>query len=207
MKLKIFVASVCSILLCGFVWAADPYERINPPQPTKSGNKIEVVEMFWYGCQHCYALEPYLEKWLETKPDDVEFRRMPAVLGKNWIPHAKTYFTAEKLGIVDKIHRPLFDAIHLERIDLNSEKKLANFFKSHGVDRDEFIKIYESSEINDRMKQTFIAGQGYGLTGVPVIIVNGKYRVSASTAGGNTQLIEVINLLIEQERKAAATEG
>lgn len=204
---KIFIASLYTFLLYNLAWAADPYERINPPQPVKLEGKIEVVEVFWYGCPHCYSLEPYLEKWLQTKPDDVEFRRIPGVLGKNWIPHAKTYFTAEKLGIVEKIHRPLFDAIHLERAELNSEKKLANFFEQHGVDPDEFIDIYESTEINDLMKQAFKAGQGYGLTGVPVIIVNGKFRVSASTAGGNTQLIEVLNLLIEKERRAAATEG
>ena len=204
---RIFVASLYAFLLCSSTWAAEPYERITPPQPIKSGDKIEVVEVFWYGCPHCYSLEPYLDKWLETKPDDVEFRRIPGVLGKNWIPHARAYFTAVKLGIVDKIHRLLFDAIHIERIDLNTEKQLANFFEKHGVDRDEFIKIYESGETDDLMKQAFIAGQGYGLTGVPTIIVNGKYRVSASTAGGYAQLIEVLNLLIEKERKITETEG
>jgi len=206
MKSKLFLTGLFSIFVCGLAWAADPYERINPPQPTKSGEKIEVVEVFWYGCPHCYALEPYLEKWLETKPDDVEFRRIPGVLGRNWLPHARAYFTAEKLGVLDRTHRPMFDAIHVERVDLGNEKKLAGFFKTQGVDRTEFIRVYESEEITDKVKQAFVAGQGYGLTGVPVIIVNGKYRASASTAGGNTKLIEVINMLIEQERNIEISE-
>lgn len=203
MKSKLLFSGLFSLLVVTCAWAADPFERINPPQPTQSGDRIEVVEVFWYGCPHCYALEPYLDKWLETKPDDVEFRRIPGVLGRNWLPHARAYYTAEKLGILGKIHQQMFNAIHVERTDLGSEKKLASFFKDHGVDRDEFMKTYESEEITDKIKQAFVAGQGYGLTGVPAIIVNGKYRVSASTAGGNARLIEVVNMLIEQERKVA----
>jgi thiol:disulfide interchange protein DsbA len=203
MKSKLLFSGLFSLLVVTCAWAADPFERINPPQPTQSGDRIEVVEVFWYGCPHCYALEPYLDKWLETKPDDVEFRRIPGVLGRNWLPHARAYYTAEKLGILGKIHQQMFNAIHVERTDLGSEKKLASFFKDHGVDHDEFMKTYESEEITDKIKQAFVASQGYGLTGVPAIIVNGKYRVSASTAGGNARLIEVVNMLIEQERKVA----
>lgn len=206
MKSNLLLTCLFFVLVSGLAWATDPYERINPAQPTKSGDKIEVVEVFWYGCPHCYALEPYLEKWLETKPDDVEFRRIPGVLGRNWLPHARAYFTAEKLDVLDKTHRPMFDAIHVGRVDLGNEKKLANFFREHGVDRAEFIRIYESEEITDKVKQAFVAGQGYGLTGVPVIIVNGKYRVSSSTAGGNTKLVEAINMLIEQERNITVPE-
>lgn len=207
MKLKLFLASV-AILTSAILFAADnmksePYEAI-PAQPTATGNKIEVLEFFWYGCPHCYSLEPYLEKWQSTKADDVQLRRVPAILGKNWIPHARAYFTAEKLGIIDKIHRPLFDAIHKDRQKIFDEESLRDFFATMGVDKDEFTRIYESNEISEKIQDAFLLGQQYQITGVPAIIVNGKYRTSASMAGSNANLIEVINQLTAMERKHAS---
>jgi protein dithiol oxidoreductase (disulfide-forming) len=207
MKLKLVIASV-AFLTSVILFAADnlvqgSYESIQP-HPTATGNKIEVLEFFWYGCPHCYTLEPYLEKWQSTKTDDVQFRRVPAILGKNWIPHAKAYFTAEKLGVVDKIHRPLFDAIHKDQKKIIDEKTLRDFFADKGVDKDEFTRIYESSEISEKIQESFILGQQYQITGVPAIIVNGKYRTSASMAGSNANLIEVINQLTAIERQSAS---
>ena len=207
MKLKLFLASV-AILTSAILFAADnmksgPYESI-PAQPTATGNKIEVLEFFWYGCPHCYSLEPYLEKWQTTKADDVQLRRVPAILGKSWIPHARAYFTAEKLGIVDKIHRPLFDAIHKDKQKIFDEKTLRDFFATMGVDKNEFTRIYESNEISEKIQDAFLLGQQYEITGVPAIIVNGKYRTSASMAGSNANLIEVINQLTAMERKHAS---
>jgi len=207
MKLKIFIISV-AFFTSAILFAADnfvkgPYESI-PSQPTATGDKIEVLEFFWYGCPHCYSLEPYLEKWQSTKADDVQFIRVPAILGKNWIPHARAYFTAEKLGIVGKIHRPLFDAIHKDREKITDEKALKNFFTDMGIDKDEFTRIYESSEISEKIQETFLLGQQYQLTGVPAIIVNGKYRTSATMAGSNANLIEVINQLTAKERQSAS---
>lgn len=207
MKIKIFLA-IAAILTSTILFAAanekrELYESI-PPQPTATGNKIEVLEFFWYGCPHCYSLEPYLEKWLATKPDDVQLRRVPAILGKNWIPHARAYFTAEKLGIVDKIHRPLFDAIHKDKQQIFDENSLRDFFATMGVDKDKFTHIYESSEVSEKIQDAFLLGQQYQITGVPSIIVNGKYRTSASMAGSNANLIKVINQLTAMERKQAA---
>lgn len=207
MKLKLFFASV-AILTSAILFAADnlnkeAFEQI-PAQPTATGNKIEVLEFFWYGCPHCYSLEPYLEKWQATKADDIQLRRVPAILGKNWIPHARAYFTAQKLGIVDKIHRPLFDAIHKDKQQIVDEKSLTDFFVKMGVDKDEFSRIYESKEISEQIQEAFILGQQYQITGVPAIIVNGKYRTSASMAGGNANLIEIINQLTAKERKRAS---
>lgn len=176
------------------------YQIIDPVQPTQSGDKIEVVEFFWYGCPHCYALEPYLEQWERNIPDDVAFRRIPGVLGSNWIPHARAYFTAKKLGIVDRIHRPLFDAIHKERKRIDNQESLADFFAGYGVDKDEFNRIYESEVVTDQLKQSYLAAKSYGISGVPTIIVNGKYRTSVSLAGGDKELIVTINDLVEKER-------
>ena len=181
----------------------DYYQQIRPAQPTQAPEgKIEVAEVFWYGCPHCYAFEPILESWLKTKPDDVVFRRIPGVLNKNWVPHAKAYFTAEKLGILEKIHKPLFDAIHKERRRIFTEDQLRDFFEEQGVDPDEFNKIYHSDEVETKTKQAFFLARGYRLTGVPSVVVNGKYLTSGSLAGSYENLLKVVNYLIEKERGA-----
>ena len=179
---------------------SNAYTRIIPAQPTQSVDKIEVLEVFWYGCSHCYDFEPYVKKWLLTKPDDVDFRRMPGIFSKNWVPHAKAYFTAVKLGVLDKIHTPLFEAIHQDRKRVHSEETLKDFFVSKGIDGDEFTKVYNSSEIETKFKQAFVMGQRYKLTGVPAVIINGKYMTSGSLAGSYDHLLKVIDDLVAKER-------
>ena len=158
--------------------------------------------MFWYGCPHCYHFEPYIEKWLKTKPDDVVFRRVPAALNKSWLPHAKAYFTAEKLGILDKIHRPLFDAIHKDRRPIFTEDQLRDFFKEFGVDPDEFTKIYNSDEVETKTKQAFFLARGYRVTGVPSMIINGKYLTSGTLTGSYENMLKVVDNLIKKERNS-----
>ena len=194
-------------LLCLFISGAfaddreQGYEEIRPAQPTQvPEGKIEVVEVFWYGCPHCYDFEPYLKNWLENKPDDVVFRRLPGVLNKSWLPHAKAYFTAEKLGILADIHKPLFDALHKERKRIFTEDQLRDFFEDHGVDADKFDKIYNSDEIETKTKQAFFLARGYRLTGVPSVVVNGKYMTSGSLTGSFTNLLKTIDYLVEKER-------
>lgn len=209
MNIKLFISALFASILFTHAWAGGQpnlraFEELNPPQPTQTGNKIEVVEVFWYGCPHCYSLEPYLDKWLESIPEDVEFRRMPGVLGKNWLPHARAYYTAEILGILDNIHKPLFEAIHRENKNIMDEKRLRDFFVQQGVKKAEFDKVYRSQEVTDKIKEAFTSSMGYKLTGVPAIIVNGKYRTSASITGSNQKLIEVIDQLIDRERQVAS---
>ncbi len=184
----------------------DGYISISPAQPTQSGNKIEVVEVFWYACPHCFDFEPHISKWLASKPDDVEFRRMPGIFRKNWIPHAKAYFTAEKLGALDSIHAPLFDAIHKHKKKIHDDDSIKKFFVKHGVDKSEFTKAYESDEVQTKVKQAFVMGQRYKLTGVPAVIVNGKYMVSGSTAGSFENVLKVIDQLVDKERASTANE-
>ncbi len=186
--------------------AFDGYVEISPAQPTQSGEKIEVLEVFWYGCGHCYDFEPFINKWLEKKPDDVVFRRMPGIFNKNWIPHAKAYFTAEKLNILDKIHSSLFVAIHEKRKKINNDRTIQKFFLENGIDKKEFKKIYQSDEVDTKIKQAYVMGQRYKITGVPAIIVNGKYMVSGSSAGSFENVTKVVDLLIEKERGGPNTD-
>jgi thiol:disulfide interchange protein DsbA len=177
------------------------YVTISPAQPTQTGDKIEVLEVFWYACPHCFDFEPHISKWLESKPDDVEFRRMPGIFRKNWIPHAKAYFTAQKLDVLEKIHTPLFDAIHKQKKNIHDDDDFEDFFAKQSVDEDAFTKAYESEEVETMVKQAYVMGQRYKLTGVPAVIVNGKYMVSGSTAGSFENVLTVINQLIEKERE------
>ncbi|MCZ6526575.1 MAG: thiol:disulfide interchange protein DsbA/DsbL [Gammaproteobacteria bacterium] len=178
------------------------YKLIRPVQPTQSEHKIEVVEVFWYGCLHCYNFEPYLNKWLETKSEDVDFRRMPGIFNKSWIPHAKTYFTAIKMGVLEQIHEPLFHALHTQKRRLNSDDALYDFVTKLGVDGGEFSKIYSSNATETNIKEALVMGQRYRVTGVPSVVVNGKYLTSASLAGSYENMLKVVDKLVDRERKA-----
>lgn len=197
-----FIATFAGILLlcsASLVTAKDAYTNIIPAQPTQT-DKIEVVEVFWYGCPHCYDFEPHVKKWLQTMPDDVEFRRMPGIFNKNWVGHARAYYTAEKMGVLDKVHTPLFEALHKDRKRIFSESEIKDFFVSQGVDGSEFTRIYNSSEIETKFKQAFLMGQRYKITGVPAVIVNGKYMTSASQAGSFENILKTIDELVAKER-------
>ncbi len=182
--------------------AKPKFVELKPAQPTQSGDKIEVVEVFWYGCPHCYSFEPFLEEWLKTLPEDVQFIRLPGVLNPGWIPHAKAYYTAEKLGVLEKTHRPLFDAIHKEKKPVFNDEQLRDFFVSKGVSAEQFTGTFASKEVDAKIRQAYFLARDYKLTGVPSVIVNGKYLTSASTTGTFEELINVMNALIDKERQA-----
>ena len=177
------------------------------PQPTSTGDNIEVVELFWYGCPHCYRLEPLIGEWLASKPDDVEFIRMPAVLGPNWELYGKAYYTAELLGVMDKIHLALFEALHKDRKKLRDEAAVQAFFVEQGVSAEDFKNTFNSFAVNVKLNNAKQMTRRYAITGVPTIIINGKYSTSASQAGNNQNAIKVMDYLIVQERPQAAAEA
>lgn len=180
---------------------APKYIELKPAQPTQTGNKIEVVEVFWYGCPHCYSFEPFLEEWLKTKPEDVQLVRLPGVLNQGWIPHAKAYYTAEKLGMLDKTHRSLFDTIHKAKKQVFTDEQIRDFFVSHGISAEEFTRTYNSKEVEAKIRQAYFLARDYKLTGVPSLVINGKYVTSPSHAGSTEEAINVVNALIEKERQ------
>jgi len=179
------------------------YVRLTSPQPTSTDGKIEVVELFWYGCPHCFDLEPTVQAWLENKPGDVELVRMPAVLGQRWELLAQAYYTAELLGIVDKIHPALFKAIHEKHMKIDDEASLQAFFVDQGVSAEDFKKTFNSFAVAVKMNNSRQMTRRYRITGVPTIIVNGKYSTSGSLAGSNQAIFDVVDYLVEQERAAA----
>ncbi len=175
------------------------YEVISPAQPVQEEGKIEVIEFFWYGCPHCYSFEPALNDWKKNMPDNVNFIRQPAVFSKVWGQHAKAYFVAEALDVVDKVHADLFDAIQNKKQKLTSEDDLAEFFVARGVDETEFRNAYKSFLVDAKLRQAQQMAPRYGITGVPALVVNGKYKINARLAKSQDNMINVMNQLIEKE--------
>jgi len=198
-------AALAMVVVLGFISAGNvmaakkEYEMVVPPQPTTSKDKVEVVELFWYGCPHCFKLEPYVERWLKRKPANVKFVRMPGMFRPSWEIHGRAYYTAEILGVVDKVHRPMFEAIHEQKRNLSNEASIMALFKENGVSEKDFKRVFRSFAVETKLRRAKDMGQRYGARGVPAIIVNGKYRTGATQAGGNARVFKVVNELIKME--------
>ena len=169
LKKMLQISLIILLFSCATLLKAESvgYETLSPAQPTQHADKIEVIEFFWYGCPHCYSFEPSLEKWVKSLPKNVEFIRQPAVFNELWGKHAKAYFTAEALGVVDKIHADFFDTIQNKKENLETEDQLAKFFVAHGVDEKQFRETYNSFLVDAKMRQAPILASRYGITGVP----------------------------------------
>ena len=176
------------------------YKIIEQPQAVPANGKVHVEELFWYGCGHCFSLEEHVENWSSKLPADVEFSRVPAMFGKSWVIHAQMYYIGEVLGITEQSHGDIFKAIHIkgERLQRKSEQK---FFADYGVSEEDFNKAYSSFTVKSRMQQADKRIRAYQVSGVPAIVVNGKYLVDAGLAGGQQNMFKVVDYLIEQERK------
>lgn len=198
---------VCALLLVTGPARAEVYSEgvhyveLFQPQPVETGDKIEVRELFWYGCPHCYDLEPVLNKWLRHMPKDAAFVRMPAVLRPSWAVHARAYYTFEALGVTDKLHGKLFDAIHRDGRRLNTMEALADFAAEQGVDRKQFIEAFQSFGVDAALRKAQIMGRQYEADGVPTLIVDGRYRTTAGMAGSHEKLMQVVDFLIQTARQ------
>ena len=179
------------------------YQKLPTPQPTSDPDRVEVVEVFWYGCPHCNRFRPYLEAWTETLPDHVRFVRMPAIFNDLYDLHARAYYIAEALGILDEIHHLIFAAIHEEGRSLASMEAIRDFFVAHGVDAADFDKHAKSFSVQSGIQRSLVMQGRYGLRGVPALIVNGRFRVSGSTAGSLGRVLEVADALIAREHAEA----
>ena len=202
----LFAAMLPGTALAGEYQEGKEYLLLSTPQPTSTGDKIEVVELFWYGCPQCFELEPEIQAWLQRKPDDVELVRMPAIVGPRWELLAQAYYTAELLGITDTIHPALFEALHEKNMKIDDEAALQAFFVDQGVSADDFKKTFKSFAVAVKMNNARQMTRRYKISGVPTVIVNGKYSTGAKLAGSNKAVFEVVDYLVEQERPAAAAE-
>ena len=177
------------------------YNEIPFPVTVETGKNIEVREYFWYGCPHCFNLEPTINKWLKQKPKGAEFVRSPAILGPSWQIHAVAYFSYEALGIVDKMHGPTFIALHNDKRILNSVDDLADFVAKNGVDRAKFIKATNSFGVRVKLQHQMQLDRDAGIRSVPAIVVDGKYRTGADIAGSEENLIKLIDYLVQKAKQ------
>ena len=176
------------------------YQRLSPTQPTSSSpDQIEVAEIFWYGCPHCYTFDPYLESWKSDLSANVNFIRVPAV----WNPlvqlHARAYYTAQALGKSEEMHTPIFREIHVNGNYLESEQALQTFFEQFDVSEEEFTNAFNSFAVHTKMQRAEELSRRYRIASVPTVIVNGKYSTDAGAAGDYNTLMELVDELVASE--------
>ncbi len=180
--------------------AGKDYEVIDQ-QETDSGDKVEVLEFFWYGCPHCNTFEPFVNKWKQNLSDNVAFKRVPAVFRPSWKVQARAYYALQAMGKLEELHPKIFDAIHKQRKRLDSMNKMADFVASQGVDREAFIKQYQSFSIDGKVRKANKLVKNYKITGVPTVAVNGKYKVDGRMAGSYDRMIKIMDYLIAKESR------
>ncbi len=177
------------------------YTVLPHPQPTESGKNIEVLEFFWYGCPHCYDLHPHIQAWLKKAPKDVSFRYVPAVFRPNWIPGLKTFYALEALGERDRLHDKVYEAIHLDKIDLTKDDVLFDWIAKQGIDRQKFMDAYNSFSVQNQVSRSTHMSKDYNLSGVPTVVVDGRYLTSGRMGGTPQDTIRTLDELIEKVRK------
>jgi protein dithiol oxidoreductase (disulfide-forming) len=195
---------ITACMLAPLAAAAQPqfaYTEVKPPLQTESDGKIEVIEFFWYGCPHCYTLEPTVEKWEKTIPKDVMFRRVPAVFSERWGLDAAIFYTFEAMGLLDKLHRPFFDAIHRDRLRTDNKEALFEWLQRQGVDTKKFDATMKSFGVQSKTRRATQLTVLYKIDGTPALAVNGRYTVSADQGRTQAGMFETVNYLVDLERK------
>ena len=179
------------------------YKTLIPAQPTSSPpDKIEVAEVFMFSCSHCYNFEPHIQQWLENKASYVEYVRIPANFNPMAREHSRAYYAAVQLGIAEQITIPFFREFHSNRNPLNTPDRLAKFFYRFGISEDDFLKAFNSFEVDSRVRQADKLTRRYQISGVPAVVINGKYVSGAEMTGGFENLIALMNDLAAQENSA-----
>jgi thiol:disulfide interchange protein DsbA len=175
---------------------AQGYIEVKPPVPVEGTNKIEVLEFFWYGCIHCYNLEPAIEEWVKTLPKDVEFRRVPAVFNERWALDASIFYAMEAMGLLEKLHRPLFDAIHKDRLRTDDKQAFSEWLTRQGVDAKKFIDTAQSFGVRSKMRRATQLTLAYKIDGTPAMAVHGRYSIPAQAG-----MLKVVDSLVDRVRK------
>jgi protein dithiol oxidoreductase (disulfide-forming) len=177
------------------------YQLITPAVATADSSKIEVTEVFAYSCPHCFHFEPMVSAWAKKQAADVQFIQTHAMWSPQMEPHLRGFYTAVTLKIKDKTHLAAFNAIHLEHKNLDNAEQWADFFSLYGVPKEKAIKTYNSFGVSSQIKQAEARQRGYKVTGTPEMVVEGKYRISSRETGGQKEMLEVVDFLVEKVRR------
>jgi len=186
-------------------WSAGAdYTVIEPAVPTSTGDKVEVVEVFSYACPHCAHFQPYAEELKSKLPAGAQFVLVPAVFNPSWEPFARAFYTAQALGLVDKTHQALFDAIHRDHLPLRDIDSLANWYAGQGANAGNFLSTANSFVIDAKLAHGNDLVKSYGVEATPTLVVNGKYRISANTPRGIgfAEMVQIALQLVQQEAAA-----
>jgi thiol:disulfide interchange protein DsbA len=197
-----FLLAAC--LLAPLAAAAQPkfaYSELKPALQTESEGKIEVLEFFWYGCIHCYNLEPSVEKWEKAQPKDVQFRRVPAVFNDRWAIDAAIFYTFEAMGVLDKVHRPFFDAIHKDHLRSDSPQALNEWLQKQGIDPKKFNETMKSFGVQSKTRRAAQLTAAYKIDGTPAMAVQGRYTVSTEQGRTPLGIFDTIDYLTAEIRK------
>lgn len=180
--------------------AGQHYRVLNPAQPTSvPPGKVEVVDVFWYGCGGCYLMHPYMARWKEAKPAAAEYVRLPATLNPGWQPQARLYFATKALGIEDQTHAAIFNEYHANRNPLNTMELQVKFLAGYGISEQAAREALTSFSVDTELRAADVRARRYQLSFVPAVVVNGKYVVGVEQAGGPDSVLEVINYLVALE--------
>lgn len=211
--MRLFFALLLSALLPLTVTAAEPaayqeglhYVRLATPVRPRMPGKIEVVELFSYGCVHCYHFEEPIAAWRKQLPPDVDFWRSHVTWNSVTELYARAFYTAQALGVLDQIDAAMFHAIHVDNKPPATKAKLAELFAAHGVPAETFNKTFSSFGVNSQIDQAAARARSFELQGTPEMVVAGKYRVTGNGLSSQGEVLKVVDHLIDLERKARAT--
>lgn len=199
-------AALLLSLLAWTAWAqplrfqeGEHYQSLSQPMRLAPDSKGEVVELFSYRCPHCFSFEPTVKQWLQTKPDDVEFIRIPVGFGRpSWDLMARAYYAAEELDVADKMDEPIFAAIHVQNQSLSSPEEIAELFAQHGVSQEDFLKAFNSFAVETKMRRGIEILRRYEVRGVPMLVVNGEFAITGQMAGSNQRMFQIADFLLQQ---------
>ena len=177
------------------------YRLIEPPQPPETGDKIEVLDFFWYGCPYCNQLLPFLETWIKAKPSDVAVRRMPAILKDNWAPHARIYYALELLNEAERLHAKVFHSYHVEELHMSKPDVMEQWAVKNGIDKRKWVDAYFSPEVDGKIARAQRAMKLYTVEGTPSLAVDGRYITSGSMAPSIKGMIPVLDDLVRIARQ------
>jgi len=175
--------------------------RLISQQPVATGERVEVIEFFFYACPYCNELEPLLERWRKRKPTDVVFRRVPVVRHDSWVPLAKTYYALEAMGEAERLHAAVYHGHHVDDLPLSQEKVIAEWAEKQGLDRDKFMAIYRSDAIREKVEHSRRMTADYDIKGTPSVVVDGRYLTSSGMTNGVPQVIPVLDGLVSLARQ------
>jgi len=182
--------------------AGKQYRKLSQPQPTNlPDGKIQVTEIFWYHCPHCFHFDPTLRKWVAHQPKDVVFRRVPATFGHLWALDGKVFYTEKALGVMNKMHTVIFNAIHKQNLPMRTEDAYAKLFARHGIPAQKFRSAFSSFGVKSRVERAGQYVRALGVTSVPTLVIDGRYITNAEMAGSYSNVLDVAEFLINKQRK------